>query len=204
VYRARLDYPSLKHAVRERQKADQADVVLIEDKGAGTSLIQELKAEGLQAVTPYYPAAHKTIRLHAQTDIIEAGYVHVRKGAPWLPEFMAELTAFPACKHDDQVDSMSQFLDWKRRCYDAWDLSRLWSPPARPNSGWNCAGSGFIEGLLPPPTGIRFRAPRGSDYIVLLNNEGTIYWADPKTKIIVVRPEHAAQVEARGGWERLD
>ena len=32
--------------------------------------------------------------------------------APWLPEFKRELVSFPASKYDDQVDSVSQFLEW--------------------------------------------------------------------------------------------
>jgi hypothetical protein len=31
---------------------------------------------------------------------------------PWRNEFLLELLAFPNSKHDDQVDSVSQFLGW--------------------------------------------------------------------------------------------
>ena len=33
--------------------------------------------------------------------------------APWLACFMNELLAFPNGRHDDQVDSVSQFLKWE-------------------------------------------------------------------------------------------
>lgn len=36
------------------------------------------------------------------------------KAAPWLDDFKSELLQFPNGRHDDQVDSMSQFLNWKR------------------------------------------------------------------------------------------
>ena len=36
------------------------------------------------------------------------------KSAPWLDEFRSELLQFPDGRHDDQVDSLSQFLNWKR------------------------------------------------------------------------------------------
>jgi predicted phage terminase large subunit-like protein len=208
VFRARLDYPSLKRAVRERQKAARADVVLIEDKGTGIALIQELKAE-VHGVTPYYPAGRKMFRLQTQTDIIAEGFLHVRKDAPGLEEFMAELTSFPSSKHDDQVDALSQFLDWVRRCRSAWEFCRGWSPPPAAattrgettNPGWQCAASGFNTGLTPPRNGVRFRLSQGNFNVVLY--DGTIYWADPKTRIVVVRPEHAAQVE-RKSLKRLD
>jgi len=40
------------------------------------------------------------------------GHVHLLKGASWLAEFLIELLAFPNGRHDDQVDSVSQFLRW--------------------------------------------------------------------------------------------
>ena len=41
---------------------------------------------------------------------IEAGQVLLPRRAPWLAEFEAELFAFPAARHDDQCDSVSQAL----------------------------------------------------------------------------------------------
>jgi phage terminase large subunit-like protein len=35
------------------------------------------------------------MRLHAQTAMIENGFVHVPERAPWLAPYLAELTAFP-------------------------------------------------------------------------------------------------------------
>ena len=52
------------------------------------------------------------MRLHAQTAMIENGFVHLPEQAPWLAPYLAELTAFPNGKHDDQVDSTAQMLDW--------------------------------------------------------------------------------------------
>lgn len=36
------------------------------------------------------------------------------KEAPWLPTLERELYGFPETTHDDQVDSVSQFLNWQR------------------------------------------------------------------------------------------
>jgi len=45
------------------------------------------------------------------------GFVHLPEQAAWLAEYFHELTSFPQGKHDDQVDSTSQALDWfKQRC----------------------------------------------------------------------------------------
>ena len=55
------------------------------------------------------------MRLHAQTGIIENGFVHLPEAAPWLAEYLHEMTVFPKGKHDDQVDSTAQFLDWFKK-----------------------------------------------------------------------------------------
>ena len=98
--------------MREQLRLHQAGVVLIEDKASGTQLIQELVREGLYAVQRYRPELDKIMRLHAQTAMIENGFVHVPQSAPWLDPYLQELTTFPRAKHDDQTDSTSQFLDW--------------------------------------------------------------------------------------------
>jgi predicted phage terminase large subunit-like protein len=60
--------------------------VLIEDQASGTQLIQELIAEGCHGVTRYQPECDKIMRLHAQTGMIENGFVHIPETAPWLAE----------------------------------------------------------------------------------------------------------------------
>src|SRR4029077_9815195 len=92
----------------EQCEAFNASVVLIEDKASGTQLIRELTDYGLHAVTRHQPQSDKIMRMHAQTAMIENGFVHLPKEAAWLPEYLHELTAFPKGKHDDQVDSTAQ------------------------------------------------------------------------------------------------
>ena len=127
-FRRRLEYPALKRAVREQQGMFNAEVVLIEDKASGTQLIQELIAEGCHGVTRYQPKDDKTMRLHAQTALIENGFVYIPESAPWLAEYLHEMTVFPNGKHDDQVDSTAQFLDWFKRPFPSqgfYELMRM-------------------------------------------------------------------------------
>lgn len=58
------------------------------------------------------PEGSKVDRMVAQSAKIEAGHVHLPKEADWLAIFLHELLAFPTGRHDDQVDSVSQFLKW--------------------------------------------------------------------------------------------
>jgi hypothetical protein len=90
-----------------RQSLPQAEA-----GGLSTQLIQELIEQGLRAVTRYQPQSHKIMRMHAQTAMIENGFVHLPKEEGWLAEYLHELTVFPKGKHDDQVDSTAQMLDW--------------------------------------------------------------------------------------------
>jgi predicted phage terminase large subunit-like protein len=122
LFRRRLEYPALKRAVREQHSLYDATEVLIEDKASGTQLIQELIADGCYGVTRYLPTTDKIMRLNAQTAIIENGFVHIPEAAPWLAEYLHEMTVFPKGKHDDQVDSTAQFLDWVKRPFPSQGL----------------------------------------------------------------------------------
>jgi predicted phage terminase large subunit-like protein len=119
VYRKKMDYPTLKRAVVEQAELWRAAPVVIEDRASGTSLIQDLVYEGMYAVQRYEPppGQDKAMRMHTCTGIIENGFVYLPDKADWLAVYMHELTSFPKGKHDDQVDSTSQALDWKRRRY---------------------------------------------------------------------------------------
>lgn len=112
VLRERMEYPALKRAVHQRYEAFRPEHVLIEDKSSGTQLIQELQQEGLWGVVGIKPEGDKVMRLHAQTAAMEGGFVYVPESAPWLAEYLLELTTFPMSKHADQVDSTSQALAW--------------------------------------------------------------------------------------------
>lgn len=111
VVRARLSFPELKRAVQDLQRRHCASVVLIEDKASGSQLIQELRYNGM-AVKEIKPVESKVMRMNAQTAQIESGFVYLPKAAPWLAQYVSELTTFPFAKHDDQVDSTSQALEW--------------------------------------------------------------------------------------------
>ena len=84
--------------------------LLIENKGSGMSLIQDLSQENIRAVR-VDPEGDKVIRMNQQTARIEAGSVSLPRRAPWLDEFRRELMAFPAGRYTDQVDAFSQALD---------------------------------------------------------------------------------------------
>ncbi len=115
MLRERLIFPDLKRRVVAEAERHAADVVLIEDTGSGTPLIQELRREGPIRPIGITPEGDKVTRMLAPSAKIEARYVLLPERAPWLQDFQTEILQFPAGKHDDQVDSLSQFLNWVLR-----------------------------------------------------------------------------------------
>lgn len=142
-----LSYPELRRKViddfkevvygadNDFAKGKKADLILMEDKSAGISLIQELRASGVP-VQGYNPGrADKVQRLNIVAPLIAKGRVFIpedakRKGefAEWAKRFIRQVCSFPEAKgHDDYVDSLSQALRYLRD--DGW--LRLDPLPAR-------------------------------------------------------------------------
>jgi predicted phage terminase large subunit-like protein len=118
VFRGRLEYPELRRKVIALAEEHGCSRVLIEDAGPGMNLLQDLRhspAPGRLRPIGIRPEGGKLERMAAQTAKIEAGHVHLSENAPWLGEFLSEILAFPNGRHDDQVDSFSQFLFWWQR-----------------------------------------------------------------------------------------
>jgi predicted phage terminase large subunit-like protein len=115
VFRDRLTYPDLKKRVIAHSLLHRATTILIEDKASGTALIQDIRRErivGLAKPIAFKPEGDKVTRMHAQSAKIEAGHVLLPRRASWLDGLRSELLQFPYGRHDDQVDSLSQFLNW--------------------------------------------------------------------------------------------
>lgn len=108
----RLEYPDLKRKVIAYAERDRPRAVLIEDKGSGTSLIQDLRSSTSIPVIAIEPCGSKLFRADEVSPTAEAGLLLLPESAPWLPDFEREFFAFPLATHDDQVDQVTQFLKW--------------------------------------------------------------------------------------------
>jgi predicted phage terminase large subunit-like protein len=109
VWRGRVDYPALKSIVESHAKQWNARRVLVEDAGAGTMLVQELRAR-VSGIIGVKPEGDKASRMAVASAKFEAGQALLPERAPWLADLESELFAFPGARHDDQCDSISQAL----------------------------------------------------------------------------------------------
>ncbi len=131
VVAERLGFPALKKRVigihdKFRGVLRRPVPVIVEDRGSGQSLIQELKNSTSIPVIAVTPENNKQIRLDAVAPIIEAGRVFLPDRAPWLVPYETELTRFPLWRTDDLVDSTSQFLQWAGKPRFVRSKMRFW------------------------------------------------------------------------------
>lgn len=127
---AHLSYPELRKKVindfkevvygadNTFAKGRKADLILMEDKSAGISLIQELQGASVP-VRAYNPGrADKVQRMNIVAPLIAKGKVYIPEDpkkpgefADWTKRFFRQVCSFPESGgHDDYVDSLSQAL----------------------------------------------------------------------------------------------
>ena len=115
------------------------ELILIEPRASGLSLIQELKRSGPVAITepvlqvsmPVVPleisaGQDKLARATAVTPVVEAGLVWLPDPsiASWVVDYEREVTTFPGAAHDDRVDCMVYALQYLRRTGSVLDFYR--------------------------------------------------------------------------------
>lgn len=134
VWRGRLIYPKLRKFVVEHAKEWSPDLILVEGKSNGAPLVDDLQAGSnlpLKAIDPGQDK--KLIRAQRASSVPEGGRVAIpeENSTPWWRDYFIEITTFPASRHDDQVDSTTQFLNWYREFSRVADLAVLLSEQTR-------------------------------------------------------------------------
>ena len=137
AWQERMQYPDLRQKVKDEYevsygadsesdtgefiKGKRVDLILVEDKAAGISLIQDMQRAHLP-VRAYNPGrADKVQRLSIVANIIAHGRVWIpessaRKGyvRDWAEGFVSQICSFPEATHDDYVDACTQALRYLR------------------------------------------------------------------------------------------
>jgi predicted phage terminase large subunit-like protein len=117
--KGRYEYPELRKLAQKLYNENRPDVVMIEKKASGQSLIQDMRRAGLP-VMEYTPDRDKVSRVHAASPMIESGRVWIPTQKKWADDLMEELIRFPNAAHDDQVDAMTMAIHYLR---ESWHLS---------------------------------------------------------------------------------
>jgi predicted phage terminase large subunit-like protein len=84
-----------------------AQVVKIEDKSSGSSLIQSIKKDYFIPVEPIQRNTDKVLRAMGVVKYFAAGYIHLPKNADFTFDYKEEFRKFTPLmthKHDDQID----------------------------------------------------------------------------------------------------
>ena len=130
-YRERLTFPELKNTAVHLYNEHQPDLVLVEAKASGLSLVQELMRTGLP-ITPFNPRRmDKLARVHSVAPLFESGRI-------WAPDtdeteaVVSQCAGFPNTKNDDLVDSTTQALIRLRK---GWMVSHPQDAPFDENTG---------------------------------------------------------------------
>jgi predicted phage terminase large subunit-like protein len=143
VLKKRMEYPELKQTAIEWYNDWEMNVLTIERKNSGASLIQDLISTGILAHSFRPGTKDKISRLNMVIDIIASGLVWIPDGYLWAEEFMDEICGFPGEPNDDLVDSMIMALmrfreggfitlpsDWTVDVHGDYDDDE---PPAQPH-----------------------------------------------------------------------
>lgn len=110
VTRGKFEFNELLDNVKRLEAEFNPDLILIEDKGSGITLIQVLNDEGHNNIEPIVPNNTKFFR--AQSTIPMLDKVLFPEHSRWNKDFFDEFFIFPYGSHDDQVDAFSQILNY--------------------------------------------------------------------------------------------
>jgi phage terminase large subunit-like protein len=128
AWKDHLRYPDLKekimaeHEFAYGENDMKTSLILIENKGSGMDIINDLRPSTRLPLFPWNPGrADKTSRFASVSYVPANGMMwipesEVRRGQPrdWVEPAMHEWCAFPNVKHDEYVDCLSQGLGFLR------------------------------------------------------------------------------------------
>jgi predicted phage terminase large subunit-like protein len=112
VFRKRIEFYDLLKDVLPHAQRFQASTVLVEELASGIPFVQMAKQIGVQGVLGIKHRTNKETRMRSAISRIEGGSLFLPRSAAWLENFLLEYLAFPSGAHDDQMDALSQFLNW--------------------------------------------------------------------------------------------
>ncbi len=116
IVRLRGTAREVEQVVRATAERDgQAVQIIIEEEGgsSGKAISLHYRTEVLEPYSVRFerPTGDKTARAQPAASKAEGGLLHVVRGR-WTDEFLDEIELFPNSRHDDQVDALTQGINW--------------------------------------------------------------------------------------------
>jgi predicted phage terminase large subunit-like protein len=115
-HKERLNFAATCVAVRAMKALfPRAIAVLIEDKANGSAVIETIAGE-VAGVLAINPEGGKIARAYAMQPEQQAGNIFLPDPSvdPKIEQFLEEASGFPGAPYDDEVDAMTQAINWIR------------------------------------------------------------------------------------------
>lgn len=138
---AKVDFPGLREMVIEGDKEYQPDIILIENKGSGISLIQELTRTTNLPIKKIDVKGDKVSRAHIVSGVLEGGAIWYMD-REWAKMVISQCAQFPKGAHDDLVDSCTQAWNFFRKRFAMETEYEEISLPQRPGKNKGFKGYG--------------------------------------------------------------
>ncbi len=150
--RERMGFGATVTAIKAmRALLPKCDAILVEDKANGTAVIETLqKTNGLSSVKAIDPEGGKVARAFAVQADHEAGCVYIPDPSvdPTIETFIHECATFPNSKNDDEVDAMTQLLNYVKNRGSSMGLMEYYRQLAEEKKKQNKKG---MPGRVPVP-----------------------------------------------------
>lgn len=114
VINLKLELPDVRAAIKARDAVDRPDLIVLDQRGVGLGVYQDLRNHGYKHVlTPGNGAATnegKIDRFGRALNYMYDGLVQFPESAPFLSQVLYALASFPKSKQLDLVDSITQVV----------------------------------------------------------------------------------------------
>jgi predicted phage terminase large subunit-like protein len=111
-WRGQCSYSELYSNAKRMIVRHQPGAILIEESANGHALTSSLRPRYGALIRPIRPQGSKRSRLLRHIEKFLAGGIRLPSNVSWREDFVAECVAFPHGEYTDQVDAMTQYLDF--------------------------------------------------------------------------------------------
>ena len=110
--RKRCDFDELLKQTKRLARDYTGAPILVEKTANGPALLSKLSKRHQARAIAIVPRDSKTTQFRRHYDKYLAGRIRIQNDASFRDKFIDEVTSFPRGRHDDQVDAMTQYLDY--------------------------------------------------------------------------------------------